>query len=180
MNIIRFKDAKVTEWSGGQTFEILIQPHGSKFKEGNYDLRISVATVNLASTTFTRLPSVRRTLTVLEGDLKLINEKKFEVYLKPYEQHSFSGDETIRSQGKVKDFNVMWKNGNAVIKHMSYSQNASVAIESIADTTLLFLAKGSLKCGEETVKESDSIFTYSNLEISTIEPCEIIQVSFDY
>jgi environmental stress-induced protein Ves len=180
MDIIRFKDAKVTEWSGGQTFEILIQPHSSNFKEGNYDLRVSVATVNLSSTTFTRLPGVNRTLTVLEGDLKLINDKNFEVYLKPYEQHPFSGDETIRSQGKVKDFNVMWKNGNAVVKHLSYSQNASVSIESRSDVTLFFLAKGSLKCGAETIKESDSIVAHNTLEIRTIDPCEIIQVSFDY
>ncbi|MFT6921736.1 MAG: environmental stress-induced protein Ves [Crocinitomicaceae bacterium] len=180
MDIIRFKDAKVTEWSGGQTFEILIQPHGSNFKEGNYDLRVSVATVNLSSTTFTRLPGVSRTLTVLEGDLKLINENNFEVYLKPYQQYSFSGDESIRSQGKVKDFNVMWKNGNAVVKHLSYSQNASVSMESRADVTLFFLAKGSLKCGSEIIKASDSIVAHKALEIRTIDPCEILQVSFNY
>ena len=180
MDIIRFKDAKVTEWSGGQTFEILIKPHGSHFKEENYDLRVSLATVNLSSTTFTTLPGVSRTLTVLEGDLKLINENHFEVYLKPYQQHSFSGDESIRSQGKVKDFNVMWKNGNAVVKQLSYSQNASVSIESRADVTLFFLAKGSFKCGIEIIRESDSVVSHNTLEIKTIDPCEILQVSFNY
>lgn len=180
MDIIRFKDAKVTEWSGGQTFEILIQPHGSNFKEGNYDLRISIATVNLSSTVFTPLPGVNRTLTVLEGNLKLIHDNSFEVYLKPFQQTSFSGDQSTRSEGKVRDFNVMWRNGNAKVKHISYSQNASVSIESRADVTLLFLAKGSFKCGEESIKESDSIVAHGALEIKTIDPCEIIQVSFDY
>lgn len=180
MDIIRFKDAKVTAWSGGQTFEILIQPRGSDFKEGNYDLRISVATVNLASTVFTPLPGVNRTLTVLEGNLKLIHDNSFEVYLKPYEQTSFSGDQSTRSEGKVRDFNVMWKNGNVKVKHISYSQNASVSIESRADVTLLFLAKGLLKCGENTIGESDSIVANNTLKIKTIDPCEIIQVTFDY
>ncbi|NRA10728.1 MAG: HutD family protein [Crocinitomicaceae bacterium] len=180
MDIIRFKDAKVTEWSGGETFEILIHPHGSNFKEGNYNLRISVATVNLASTVFTSLPGVNRTLTVLEGDLKLIHDNQHEVYLKPYRQNTFRGDQNTRSHGKVRDFNVMWKNGNATVKHMSYSPNASVSIESKNDLTLLFLAKGSFECNGTTFNENDSLVASSALEIKTTNQCEFLMVSFNY
>lgn len=180
MEIIRFKDAKVTNWSGGETYEILIYPNGSDFKENNYDLRISVATVNLESTVFTSLPGVNRILTVLEGNLKLVHEGHHEAHLQPYRQDAFSGDWKTRSKGKVRDFNVMWKSGEATVKHRSYAPNSSFNLEAKDDVSLVFLAKGSFKANNETISANDTVVMSGSLEIKTIEQCEILQVSFNY
>ena len=180
MEIIRFKDAVVTEWSGGETHEILIFPNGSNFKAGDYDLRISVATVKLESTVFTSLPGVNRTLTVLDGNLTLIHENEHEAHLKPYQQDSFQGDWNTRSKGKVRDFNTMWKKGDATVKHLSYSPNSNFSLEAKGDLNLVFLAKGSFKCNEKAINSNDSIVHQERLELRTIDQCEIIQVSFNY
>lgn len=180
MEIVRFKDAKVTEWSGGKTHELLIYPIGSDFKSSNYDLRISVATVNHESTVFTSLPGVNRTLTVLEGHLKLEHVDEHTADLDPYEQDSFQGDWTTRSKGKVKDFNVMWKEGDAVVKHRSYSPNTAFSLESRGELTLLFLAKGSFTTGGKTIEADDLVVLHQAIELQTIDQCEIIQVTFNY
>jgi uncharacterized protein len=184
MDIIRFKDAKVTDWSGGKTHELLIYPIGSDFKSGNYDLRISVATVNHESTVFTPLQGVSRTLTVLEGNLTLIHEIEpgnvHEVHLSPYQQDSFQGDERTRSKGKVKDFNVMWKSGDATVKYSSFSPNTPFSLEGKDDVSLVFLAKGSFSFDGKTVQANDVVVIHGTLELRTIEQCEIIKVAFNY
>jgi len=180
MKIVRFKDAKVTEWSGGKTHELLIYPLQSDFKSGTYDLRISVATVNHESTVFTSLPGVNRTLTVLEGHLKLEHDGKHTADLNPYEQDSFKGDWTTRSKGKVKDFNVMWKTGEAEVKHWSYSKNGNISIETRDELTLLFVAKGSFESEGGIVEENDLVVLHEAITIKTKEDCEIIQVKYNY
>lgn len=180
MEIIRFKNAKVTNWSGGETHEILIYPHGSNFKENNYDLRISVATVNLESTVFTSLPGVKRILTVLEGNLKLTHEGQHESHLQPYRQDSFLGDWKTRSKGKVRDFNVMWNPGQATVKHRSYAPNSSFSLEAKNEQSICFLAKGSFTANNETIHANDTVVMNGALEIRTNEQCEILVVSYNY
>ena len=45
MKIIKTENWKTTKWSGGTTSEIFIYPENALFKKGNYEVRISIATV---------------------------------------------------------------------------------------------------------------------------------------
>ena len=101
-----------TNWSGGTTAEIFIHPKGASFKLGNYNLRISIATVEIEESIFTSLPDVSRTLMVLKGTLKLNHEGHHSSVLAPFQQDSFDGGWKTKSQGKVTDFNVMTKNNS--------------------------------------------------------------------
>ena len=73
-SIIKKSDWKVTNWSGGITSELFIYPQKSVFKNGDYNLRISIATVEVEKSTFTPLKDVNRTLLVLNGSLELNHE----------------------------------------------------------------------------------------------------------
>ena len=104
-----------TNWSGGKTSELFIYPKEADFKQGNFSLRISIATVEVESSQFTSLPDVQRTLMVLEGTLKLEHDGQHSCELLPFEQDQFSGNWSTKSWGKVTDFNVMTKNETKTI-----------------------------------------------------------------
>ena len=107
MSIQHFDASRIkkTNWSGGTTSELFIFPEGSEFNIGNYLFRLSIATVEIEESTFTRLPDVNRTLMVLEGILKLEHEGHHKATLKPLEFDNFKGDWNTKSWGKVTNFN---------------------------------------------------------------------------
>lgn len=102
---------KTSSWSGGTTSEIYIYPEDGNYNGRSFRWRISSATVELEESTFTKLPGVHRYITTLSGDLRLIHNGEREIVLRPYEIHNFSGGVETRSFGKVKDFNLMLKDG---------------------------------------------------------------------
>lgn len=65
------KQHTTTKWSGGETTELFIYPENANYKAGNYQFRLSTATVEIEASTFTPLPGVDRTLIVLEGEMQL-------------------------------------------------------------------------------------------------------------
>lgn len=46
----------ISRWSGGTTTELFIWPHGASYAERRFGIRISTATVDIAQSTFTKLP----------------------------------------------------------------------------------------------------------------------------
>lgn len=68
---IAFENALCSEWSGGQTRELLLLPEGSSYGRRDFSVRISSASVNAEESEFTLLPGVRRFLSVLEGRVSL-------------------------------------------------------------------------------------------------------------
>jgi len=109
--IIKKENYKVSNWSGGSTSEIFLEPKNGSYSERVFDFRISSATVELEESDFTPLAGVKRYLTTLEGDLDLTfqEEESRKVLLKPYEVVCFMGDVPTHSVGKAKDFNLMLK-----------------------------------------------------------------------
>ena len=178
MKIIRFEDAIVTEWSGGKTHEILIRPELSDFKSGDYDLRLSVATVNIEETTFTSLPGVNRILTVLEGNLTLNHEDHHRCQLGPYQQDRFQGDWTTKSKGKVRDFNVMWKRGEASVKSILLEETIDTTIEARHNVSLLFVVSGIVQIGEVNLVQNDAILFEKNLILKTTEETNVLLVDY--
>ena len=98
-------------WSGGKTTQLFIYPENADYGEGNFQVRISSATVELQKSEFTSLPGVKRYLMTLKGDLDMIHGVNTKVELKPYEVDCFDGGTPTVSYGKVVDFNLMLKNG---------------------------------------------------------------------
>lgn len=101
----------ISTWSGGTTTELAIYPEGTSYKERDFAWRLSSANVDLDESTFTSLPGIWRYIMVIEGEMELEHEGYHKIYLKPYEQDSFSGEWVTRSKGRVRDFNLMLKAG---------------------------------------------------------------------
>ncbi len=178
MDIIRFKDTKITKWSGGETFEILIYPLHSQFNSADYNLRISVATVNLEQTTFTSLPGVNRILTVLEGSLTLVHEGHHSSKLAPYEQDRFQGDWKTNSTGIVRDFNVMWKIGEASVEHLSLAKGQSQSIRIDKRFCVIFLANGQVRFDDKEIEKNDAIYFEDEVTIQANIHSELIIVTY--
>ena len=106
-NIIRSNVQKTSLWSGGKTTEIFIYPETADYGKRDFDVRISTATVEAESSTFTQLPDYERYLMILEGELRLKHDEGDWIYLKPYSVDQFGGGQHTVSEGKVRDFNVM-------------------------------------------------------------------------
>ncbi len=116
------KDFTSSKWSGGQTDELLILPAGASYKDRNFNMRLSSASVELEKSNFTSLPGVTRFICPLDNNLKLFHytnstkgskdsasNAEILAELKPFEVFKFSGDMPIVSEGRCRDFNLMLK-----------------------------------------------------------------------
>ena len=105
------EDYQVSVWSGGTTTQLYIYPEDGDYKSGEFQVRISSATVEIAKSEFTNLPGVKRYLMIFDGHLDMIHGVNTRVELEPYEVDVFDGGKPTVSYGKVTDFNLMLKNG---------------------------------------------------------------------
>ncbi len=154
MKITKFteKNFSSSNWSGGKTDELLILPANASYKDRNFSMRISSATVEIEKSNFTSLPGVTRFICPLDNKLKLFHATnnandgvgtKPEVLadLKPFDVFKFSGDMPISSEGKCRDFNLMlkgacsgfmesWNTEQEAIKEFSVKENSFLWIFS--------------------------------------------------
>lgn len=107
VKILKGDEFNTTDWAGGKTTELLIYPKDSKYKEKNFQFRISSATVELDESQFTKLKGINRFITPLDGELKLTHDGKVFTDLKPFDVYEFLGGLETTSYGKAKDFNLM-------------------------------------------------------------------------
>lgn len=110
MQKISLTDIEPATWSGGQTWQHLIQPSDGCYppKPGHtFDLRISTATVQAETSTFTALPGIDRWLYV-DQPIELIHNGKKQT-LQPQELFIFKGEDQVISYGQTRDLNVMWR-----------------------------------------------------------------------
>lgn len=186
LQILPAETYTTTNWSGGKTSELFIYPKDSNFKTGDFSLRISIATVEVESSTFTPLPDVNRTLMVLEGNLKLEHEGFHTVELNPFEQDQFSGDWTTKSYGKVTDFNVMTKGTTkANVQKIDLAANETLALTSAFNLQFIYIQSGSIEMNGNIITKGNSIVfdnaNYTKLTADNkIETTEIILVSVDF
>jgi len=111
IEVIRKKQHRTSEWSGGRTTELYIYPKDSLYCNRNFRWRLSSAKVEAEQSTFTSLPEINRLIMVIGGELLLKHEGHHSIMIKPFEQDSFSGEWTTTSFGKVTDFNLMMAQG---------------------------------------------------------------------
>lgn len=114
MNVIeRIKaNFKLSHWSGGKTKEIFLSPVNGNYRPGEFDFRVSTASICLNQTEFTQLPNYKRLIMSIDKPIKLQHTKfdSTKTYqLAPLEVHAFSGDVKTTSFGTCTDFNLIFK-----------------------------------------------------------------------
>ena len=113
ITIIPRSKASTTRWSGGNTNEFYICPPGSSYKDRDFSLRISSATVDLAESDFTMLPAFDRIVLPLTGGYTLTYQEvpgRTDV-LGPLQAAYFDGGWHTHSVGKAEDFNLIYRKG---------------------------------------------------------------------
>ena len=195
---IPFKKAKTTFWSGGETNELAIYPKTAKFDQGkgNFDVRVSIASVENSDSTFTSMPGVNRILVLLDGKLSLEHThpggSKSYADLKPFDQQTFKGDWKTKgkSDQRVTDFNVMWKGeGRAQVTHKqllageTFEDFLSFDGHTSDTLNLIYVAKGACTVNGKDLLHRESLLyqDFGWIEYVKIEAkskCEILQVSY--
>ncbi len=156
------------EWSGGTTTELYIFPEDSNYESLDFDFRMSTATVEEASSTFTTLPGINRLIMSLDGPLELHHENHHEIKLTPFEVDRFKGDWQTTSKGKVTDFNLMFKDGlNAEMIVMS----SEITIGVIEGFTAIYAFEGTV-----LVKKSNQNFILDKGDLLVISDEEDIRI----
>jgi environmental stress-induced protein Ves len=107
LKIIRKHEQKTNLWSGGKTTELFIYPDGSSYAERNFQFRISTATIETATSEFTRLNGFKRHLMILDGSLYINHKHHHQKLLNQFDVDEFMGDWETTAEGKVTDFNLM-------------------------------------------------------------------------
>lgn len=122
LKIHHLNPSKTITWASGTSTELYVYPKNGNFQTRNFDFRISTATVEEEETNFSNFSGLTRILIVLNGNLTLIHEGKYNKELAPFDQDRFDGSWNTRSKGKVQDFNFMF-NGNyeAEVTHLPFA-----------------------------------------------------------
>ena len=127
-----------SNWSGGTTTELGIGPEGSCYADREFLWRISSATVDLEESTFTALPDYNRIIMTLEGDIDLCHNNGEWIHLNAFETHSFDGGDDTVSKGKVVDFNLMTRKGDAggAMIPLVFPEDKAVSEICVTETSL--------------------------------------------
>ncbi|HJB34923.1 MAG TPA: HutD family protein [Candidatus Blautia merdipullorum] len=152
------KDYKVSKWSGGDTTELYLYPEDGDYRSGNFQLRISSATVEVERSEFTSLPGVERYLMIFQGHLDMIHGEKEKVSLEPYEVDHFDGGIPTVSYGKVVDFNLMLKNGaGGRIEALCLDKGEEKRIqpEGRENFLAIYVKEGEIRIGDKNIKAQE-------------------------
>lgn len=180
MEIIPYEQAQTQSWSGGTTTELFIYPRHASYKKQDFDFRISTATVEVPSSTFTKLPGVRRILMVLQGTLELEHKGHHSTILEKFERDEFSGDWETTSGGIAEDFNLMIRAAdlNGYIRHIQLSKKSTIQLHT-EKHGFIYIYRGTLTLNETIpLTAGDSIYftAADELKLAGISNAVIIYV----
>lgn len=149
IEIYKAEDFKTNKWTGGSTTELYIHPSTATYAAGNFNFRISSATVDVEKSDFTILPGVSRQLMVLKGSIKLSHKNHHEIQLNKREIDRFEGNWETSAVGTCVDFNLMTK-GNTEGKISSVCVSADKSLNFQLDATcefiIFYLYEGNMQC----------------------------------
>lgn len=103
----RKNELNVSDWKGGSTTELFIYPQNAVYRDRNFQIRISSATIEETPSVFTLLPDYHRVLMPLSAALKLVFDKQSERILQPFEVVGFEGASQTVSYGLCTDIGIM-------------------------------------------------------------------------
>ncbi len=178
MKILKKEDRTTTHWSGGTTSELFIYPEGSSFSTGDYDMRISLATVEKSPTVFTKLEGVTRTLMVLEGSQLLEHENMHTAELNVFQQDTFSGDWNTKCIGTSINFNVMCKNKQFVrVQSIPLVKDMKGKLDLVDTLVFLYLKEGSITIDGKLIKKDASVILDKSVNLVALENSIMIEVT---
>jgi len=158
MRLIRPSEYRAMPWKngGGVTTEIFADP-----PTGNFDWRVSIATVN-ADGPFSTFAGYERHIMPLSGEgmaLDIAGRGKF--ILEPFRPFSFSGDAQVHGsllQGAVTDFNLMVRRdfGQGTLRVAEGS--AGDRLGSDNSLHLIYILQGGDASGADDLQENVSLF----------------------
>ena len=170
IKIIRQAEILPSLWAGGKTTQLFIFPENSSYSDRDFTFRISTATVETESSTFTRLEGVKRSLMVLQGSMDLEHKGQYTKKMEKFEVDNFLGDWESQSYGKVIDFNLMTMGqANGFLESVKLEKNSHFLFQNEAyyQSIVYYVWKGEAKfsCDNKqyTVLEKELVWL-QNLE----------------
>lgn len=154
----RQEEFNTSLWSGGSTTELYIYPEDAVYKEGNFQCRISSATVEVEQSDFTSLPGVKRYLSIFQGHLDMVHGEEKKVSLEPFQVDCFDGGIPTVSFGQVVDFNLMLKHGaDGKRETAQINPGGSFTLKPEEEENLLavYVAAGNVKIEDKQVKTGE-------------------------
>ena len=134
------EDYVTTNWSGGTTTQLAIEPQESVYANRDFLWRFSSAKVILEHSDFTPLPDYNRLIATVKGglDMKVGDEARFS--LAPYQIYSFDGAVSVESWGCCTDFNLMLRKGQCQGTLQALTLSAGSAVSWTAPVSALWLS----------------------------------------
>ena len=174
-------------WSGGITRELFIFPSEARYKERDFQFRLSSATVETEESEFTVLPGVSRKLMVLSGEITLLHQDHFTRKLSKFEVDSFEGDWKTTSVGRCTDFNLMTTgntSGELYSMETSKGQSDLYDLKGDCDCLFVYVFMGTVSARIDNidifVQQGDLLVITKpeirNLEIKGMENSELVFV----
>lgn len=149
IDICKAEDFKTTKWSGGSTTELYIHPPSANYATGDFNFRISSATVEIENSDFTILAGVSRQLMILKGSIILSHKNHHEKQLNKMEIDCFDGQWETSAVGTCVDFNLMTK-GNTEGKIssvcVSADKNLNFTLDATCEFIIFYAYEGKLQC----------------------------------
>lgn len=158
MRILTPKQYKYEDWSGGTTTELLIYPFEATAEKKDFEIRISVATVDVEESDFTPFEGYKRTLTMLQGGHELsINGEEFDKVSRLKPVH-FSGLAKVKSKGKATNFNVISRSDiTHSVKVIHFANKEKLRVKAAKfNRAFYYVAEGAVKIDGQRLKKKDS------------------------
>ncbi len=153
VNIYTSDDFTTSKWSGGTTTELYISPSDAKYKDLDFDIRISSAKVETPHSNFTNLPQVHRQLMILDGSINIKHKNRYTKHLQAFEADTFEGDWDTSSEGICTDFNVMtrgaYKSKTDALQ-LTNNENTTINLELEKATFFIYLYSGAITVNTAT------------------------------
>jgi environmental stress-induced protein Ves len=177
-----------TQWSGGSSTQLAIFPFESDFKERTFLFRISTATTETERSTFTSFRGYKRILMVLEGQLDIHHTGQYSKKLGAFETDCFEGSWETKSEGKVRDFNVIYSEDQVTEaqvekRELSQGETHLISLEKF-DFAGVFIISGKAEAQGDVLKEKDFFLIERSLienvfHVRAVENCTFLLVQID-
>ena len=137
-----------SKWSGGSTTELFISPENGNYATLDFELRISLAKVEVKKSIFTPLIGVERKLMVIDGQIILNHENYHNSTLKKFDVDSFNGKWNTNCIGISTNFNVMSKGALKTSLYgvkMRPKDKIDIRFEEKWQTVFIYVIQGKLE-----------------------------------
>ena len=145
LQVFQAEDFVTTQWSGGETIQLLIWPEDGSLADRDFAYRISSAKVETSPSVFSDFSGFDRWISVLEGRMVLTHPGQDPIDLAPFECYHFDGGIETKSQGLCRDFNLIYRAGAYQADLLSFSELKSTTLSmGESDHYFIYLYQGRL------------------------------------